>query len=237
MKSQSAPTLALVVARGGSKSIPRKNLAPLAGRPLIAWSIEAARQCDAAGRVVVSTDDPEIAAVARTFGAETPFVRPPELARDETPTMPVVLHALRWLDQHEGYRPDRVLLLQPTSPLRTSQDIAAAISLADDRGAESVVSVTPASSHPYLTKRITAAGLLEDFVAHPPVERRQDLEPAYALNGAIYLALRSLLVDHETFYAPRTYAYVMPPERSIDVDTPWELHLCELVLRDRLGRD
>ena len=237
MKVRSASTLALVVARGGSKSIPRKNIAPLGGKPLIAWTIEAALACPKVGRVVVSTDDQEIAAVARKFGAETPFMRPAELAQDATPTMPVVVHALHWLDSNEGHRPELVLLLQPTSPLRTAADIDSALTIAGDRSAESVVSVTEAPSHPYLLKRVTEDGLLEDFIRHPPVDRRQDLEPAYALNGAIYLGSRQHVLAHESFYADKTHAYVMPRERSIDVDTPWDLYLCELILRARHGRD
>jgi CMP-N,N'-diacetyllegionaminic acid synthase len=224
-----------VVARGGSKSIPRKNLARLAGRPLIAWTIEAALRCRAVDRVVVSTDDDEIAAVARAQGAEAPFLRPPDLAQDDTPTMPVVIHALRWLEVEQGYLPDVVLLLQPTSPLRTADDITSAMALAHERSADSVVSVSTALSHPYLAKRITTDGRLEDFMAHPKVERRQDLEPAYSLNGAIYLARRAHLLETQTFYGPKTYAYVMPPERSLDVDTPWDLHVCDLILRDMYG--
>ena len=237
MTSQgAAANLALVVARGGSASIPRKNLALLAGKPLIAWTIEAALRCKAIDRVVVSTDDEEIAAVAHEHGAETPFMRPPELARDDTPTMPVVLHALHQLNT-EGYVPDAVVLLQPTSPLRTSEDIAAAIALAHERSADSVVSVSPTPSHPHLAKRVTADGRLEDFMAHPPVVRRQELEPVYALNGAIYLTRLEILLEKQTFYGPKTYAYVMPPERSIDVDTPWDLHLCDLVLGNLRGGD
>jgi CMP-N-acetylneuraminic acid synthetase len=186
--------------------------------------------------VVVSTDDEEIAAVARQHGAETPFIRPPELARDDTPTMPVVLHALQRLND-EGYVPGGVVLLQPTSPLRTSDDIAAAVTLAQERSADSVVSVSLASSHPHVAKRISADGRLEDFMAHPPIVRRQDLEPIYALNGAIYLIRREPLLERQTFYGPKTYAYVMPPERSIDVDTEWDLHLCDLILGDLRGRD
>lgn len=236
MNANSAPNLALVVARGGSKSIPRKNLAPLAGRPLIIWTIEAALRCPTLNRVVVSTDDEEIAAVSRTHGADAPFIRPAELARDDTPTMPVVTHALKWLADEQGYIPDRVMLLQPTSPLRTSEDITAALALADERRADSVISVSKAHTHPHLAKRITREGLLVDFMDHPAVERRQDLEPVYALNGAIYLAERSLLLEKQSFYGRRTYAYVMTPERSIDVDTPWDLHLCDLLLRDMYGR-
>jgi CMP-N,N'-diacetyllegionaminic acid synthase len=234
---ESAPTLALVVARGGSKSIPRKNLAPLAGKPLIAWTIEAALQCRVPLRVVVSTEDEEIARAATSFGAAIPFVRPAELAEDKTPTMPVVMHALECLEVDSGYVPERVLLLQPTSPLRTADDIDAAVELADKHDALSVVSVSRSYQHPHLMKRITGEGLLEDLATHPAVDRRQDIEDAYVLNGAIYLTQRSHLTSELSFYADRTYAYVMPPERSIDVDDPWQLRLCQLILRDRLGRD
>ena len=224
-----------MVARGGSKSFPRKNLAPLAGRPLIAWTIEAALRCRAVDRVVVSTDDDEIAAVARAQGAEVPFLRPPELAQDDTPTMPVIVHALRWLETEQGYLPDAVVLLQPTSPLRTADDITDAVALAHQHSADSVVSVSVAWSHPHLAKRIAADGRLEDFAPHPKVERRQDLEPAYSLNGAIYYSRRTNLLEAQSFYGPKTYAYVMPPERSLDVDTPWNLHLCDLILRETYG--
>ena len=230
MNAVRAHNLALVVARGGSKSVPRKNLATLAGKPLIAWTVEAALACPQAGRVVVSTDDAEIAEVSRSLGAETPFARPAHLARDETPTLPVVLHALETLHA-ERFDPEWVILLQPTSPLRTADDIAAAIALAADRR-ESVVSVTPSPSHPHLMKRISRGGWLEDYSEHAPVERRQDLDPVYALNGAIYIATRDHLTRTGSFYSDHTYPYVMPPQRSIDVDTEWDLHLCELILKD-----
>ena len=185
--------------------------------------------------MVVSTDDDEIAAVSRTLGAEVPFLRPPELAQDSTPTMPVIMHALRWLEDEQGYVPDAVVLLQPTSPLRTTDDITGAIALARERSADSVVSVSLAWSHPHLMKRIAGDGRLEDFMNHPKFERRQDLEPVYSLNGAIYLARAAPLMEHQTFYGPSTFAYVMPPERSLDVDTPLDLHLCDLILRDLYG--
>jgi CMP-N,N'-diacetyllegionaminic acid synthase len=232
-----AATLALVPARGGSKSIPRKNLATLAGKPLLSWTIEAALRSSAAPRVVVSTEDDEIAEIARGLGADVPFRRPRALARDETPSLPVTIHALRWLADNERYSPQRVLLLQPTSPLRTADDIDAAIDIAEKHDGAGVVSVSPSAQHPYLAKRVTDDGLLEDFAEHPRLDRRQDLMPAFALNGAIYLTPAQWLVSHESFYAEKTYAYVMPVERSIDVDEPWDLHLCELILRDRLARD
>ena len=132
--------LGLIPARGGSKALPHKNIRQFAGKPLIAWTIETALACPMLDRTIVSTDDPEIADVSRHWGAEVPFLRPAELARDDTPGIEPVLHAVRWLGENEGYRPDYVMVLQPTSPLRTTEDIEAAIQLARDRQADGVVS-------------------------------------------------------------------------------------------------
>lgn len=224
--------IGLITARGGSKSMPRKNIAPLAGKPLIAWTIEAARASRLLSRILVSTDDGEIAQVAAAWGAEVPFTRPAELAGDATPHVLVVEHAIRWLEEAEGSRPHYMLLLQPTSPLRSAEDIDAAIALAEEREAIAVVSVSPMERHPYLSKRILANGTLADFITSDIAYlRRQDLPPAYALNGALYLnRCDSLLRDH-SFLPPGTLGYVMPPERSLDVDTPWDFHLIELVLQ------
>jgi CMP-N-acetylneuraminic acid synthetase len=227
------PHLALILARGGSKGVPRKNLAKVAGRPLIAWTIAAALAVRTPLRVVVTTDCPEIARVARSLGAEVPFLRPAELARDDSPGMPPILHALEWLQAHEGYRPATVLCLQPTSPLRTAADIDRAFALLEERGADSVVSVTRANPHPFLVKRLTDDGCLEDFILpDQPRERRQDYPPAYALNGAIYLTRTEIVRAQGTMFPAGTVALVMPPERSLDVDTLWDLHLANLILKD-----
>lgn len=223
--------VAIVPARGGSKGVPGKNLALLAGRPLIAHTIEAARKAAQIGRVIVSTDSQEIADVALEEGAEVPFLRPAELARDDMPTMPVILHAVMWLAEQEDYRPEHILLLQVTSPLRTAQDIDAAISMAAERQADAVVSVCEAAVHPYWVKTVGEDGKLADFLKlDRACTRRQDLPAAYALNGAIYLGRRSVLVERQTWYTDRTYAYVMPAERSLEIDTPWDLRLAELIV-------
>ena len=222
----------LIAARGGSKGIPRKNIKPLAGKPLIAWTIEAAQQSQALSRLILSTDDEEIADVGRRFGAEVPFLRPLPLAADDTLAIDVVEHALDWLAKDQDCRPDYLLLLQPTSPLRTSEDIIGAIHLAEEHNAEAVVSVCPADSHPFLIKRLTEQGTLEDFVSTDQVDlRRQALPPAYALNGAIYLNRPSSLMTHRSFLPPGTHAWEMPPERSVDIDTPWDFRLAELLLK------
>lgn len=231
--------LALVPARGGSKAIPRKNLAPLAGRPLIAWTLEAARKSPELDRVVVSTDDEEIAGEARRCGAEAPFRRPPELARDETPTLDVVFHALRWLEERQGYRPDHLLLLQPTSPFRTPEDIREAVGLARKTGADSVVGVCPVlHDHPHFLMRINDGGLVEPYDGTRAVPlRHQEIPPVYALNGAIYLARRETLLARRSWFGGQTRPYVMPVERSMDIDTPWEMYLADLIMRDRVRRE
>jgi CMP-N,N'-diacetyllegionaminic acid synthase len=230
--------LGLITARGGSKGIPRKNMAILAGKPLIAWTIEAALHSHKLGRVIVSTDDPEIAQVSREWGAEVPFMRPPELAQDDSPHIAVVLHTVHWVASQQGTVPDYVMLLQPTSPLRSSVDIDAVIGLALEKNADSIVSVCLTREHPYLSKTVTPDGRLLDLVPKPKgYLQRQDLPPVYSLNGAIYLARCDTLLERETFYTGRTFAYIMPPERSLDVDTYWDLYLVDLILKDALRHE
>jgi N-acylneuraminate cytidylyltransferase/CMP-N,N'-diacetyllegionaminic acid synthase len=232
--------LAIIPARGGSKGVPRKNVCLLAGKPLIAWTIEAAKQSDLLDRIVLSTDAEYITEVAQTYGINVPFLRPVELAQEDTPGIAPVLHAVSWLEQNESYYPDYVLVLQPTSPFRTSSDIDAAIRLAQQNQADGVVSVVPVHQHPYWTKCISDDGRLVDFL---PLEkdypRRQDLPPVYALNGAIYLVKREVLLEQQTYYTERTFAYIMPPERSLDIDTSWDLYLAGLIFDDRYkhGKD
>lgn len=232
----SPQVLTLVTARGGSKGVPRKNLAPVAGKPLIAHTILAARAASGLDRVIVSTDDAEIADVARRYGAEVPFLRPAELARDDTPGIAPVLHALQWLEQEEDCRPAYVLLLQPTSPLRTAQDIEDAVRLARERDADSVIGVCEAKAHPYVAMKLGVDGALQSYLdldfddLQKKYPRRQDLPAAYLVNGALYLTRRDVLLNEKSFYGKRTYGYVMPAERSLDVDTAWDLELANLIL-------
>ena len=226
--------LGIIAARGGSKGLPGKNILPLAGKPLIAYTIEAAATSTLLDRTIVSTDNRQIAEVARQWGAEVPFMRPAELAADDTLSFPVLLHGLDWLARHDGYVPSHVMLLQPTSPLRTAEDIDAAIRVARERGADSVVSCTPVGHrHPYWMKKLTDDGRMVDFM---PVERfpyrRQELPPAYALNGAIYLAKGRRLLEMGTWFSDRSYPYLMPEERSLDIDSPLDLRVAELLLAE-----
>jgi CMP-N-acetylneuraminic acid synthetase len=230
----SLQVLGMIPARGGSRGVRRKNIAPLAGKPMIAWTIETALRSPSLSRVLVSTNDQEIAEKAQSFGAEVPFLRPAELARDETPGVEPVLHAVRWLATNEDYRPDYVMLLQPTSPLRTTEDVEAAVDIVREKDCDSVVSVTAAAGHPYWMKQISADGSLSDFLESGiKYSRRQDLPPAYELNGAIYLIRRQRLLAKESLCPPGTLAYVMPPDRSLDIDSPWDFHVADLILRNQ----
>ncbi len=224
--------LMLVPARSGSKGVPRKNLALLAGRPLISHTVAAARMAmrmfdQPSFRLVLSTDEEEIARVAREWGAEVPFLRPAELARDESPTYEVVLHALDALKSQEGYEPNAVILLQSTSPLATAEDICNALRLFWEN-ADPVVSVT-ANEHPlewsYYLQEDRLQPLTQDVAA-----RRQEARATYRLNGAIYIASVEQLRKERSFLTPRMRPYVMPPERSIDIDSTFDLLVAETLL-------
>lgn len=234
MKNQeinSHTCIALITARGGSKGIHRKNIIPLAGKHLIAWTIEAALCTQLVSRLIVSTDDKEIADISMKYGAEVPFLRPTELAQDDTPHIDVVIHALKWLMEHDGILPDYLLTLQPTSPLRTAKDLDGVIGEAYRKNAEAVVAVSEMHHHPYLTRKISDVGLLELFMPCPlAYPRRQDLPPAYFINGAAFLNQCDSLLTKKTFYPKEMYPYIMPQERSIQIDTPFDMKLAEFLL-------
>lgn len=217
--------LAVVTARGGSKGLPRKNLLPFRGAPLIAWTIRAAQAAPAIDRLILSSDDPEIMETARALGCEAPFRRAPELASDTAGSIDVLLDAA---DRVPGH--DIVVLLQPTSPLRTAADIEATLAVMAETGAPGAVSVSEAPCHPYLIFRRDAAGRLSPFVEKPADMgwRRQDLPPAYRVNGAVYAAdLAWLRAERTLCKAGETAAYEMPVERSIDIDTLEDLQAAE----------
>lgn len=228
--------LAVITARGGSTTLPRKNILPFCDKPLIAYTIEAALDARTAGapidRIIVSTDDAEIAEISRRFGAEVPFMRPPELARADTPSLPVVQHAVDFYEKG-GLRYDWILLLQPTSPLRTSEDIVVALELVRPPGTTAVVSVTSANaSHPKKL-RLIENGLLKPFQAdglHPM--RRQDFAfDVYRTNGAIYMVSRDVLMQEGSFYGSCARPLLMPAERSIDIDTQLDFEMAEFLYR------
>lgn len=219
--------LAIIPARGGSKGIPRKNVTLLGGKPLIAWTIEAARNSRYLDRCILSSEDSEIIEVAQQWECEVPFVRPVELAADTTPGIDPILHALTALPEQYDY----LVLLQPTSPLRSSLDIDSAIETVIAGPFPACVSVTQVAKSPRWMYRQEQRGQLVPFLSDKDdVATRQELEKLYLLNGAVYVAQVEWFLKEKSFLTGETVAYVMPEERSVDVDTPIDLKLCELLL-------
>lgn len=231
--------LALVPARGGSKGVPRKNLQLLGGRPLVAHAVDVARAAGLTDRVVCSTDDPEIAAVARAAGAEVPFLRPADLAADASEDWPVFMHALDFLDSHEGWVPDIVVNLRPTSPLRRPSHVDAAIRLLLDTGADSVKAVCLARQHPHKMWLRQPGGGLEPFLKTPfRLERGPDvpralLEDVYWQNGLVDVTRREVILEQRVMIGRRVAGLVTEAVDSIDIDTPLDLALAELLLARR----
>jgi CMP-N-acetylneuraminic acid synthetase len=227
-----ATVLTLIPARGGSKGLPGKNIRPFLGKPLIARTIDAARDSKLAGRIVVSTDDAEIARVSQQSGAEVPFLRPEEIASDASPVLAAALHALDWFDTHQGWKPDWLLLLQPTSPLRCSDDIRRAFELVQSSDADAVVAVSETKSHPFWVKTLDSSGYLRPFVdGQTAPARRQDLPPAFALNGLLYLVRVSTLREESAFCPQKTLPLVIPSARSFDIDSEEDFLIAEFASR------
>jgi CMP-N,N'-diacetyllegionaminic acid synthase len=231
--------LGVIPARGGSKGIPRKNLVPLGGRPLIAHTCDAARASRSLTRVLVSTDDEEIFGIVQALGLETPFLRPLVLAADDTPMVDVLLDVIATLERRETYRPDAVVLLQPTSPFRRAEHVDAAVDLLASSGADSVVSVVPVPHQftPSSLMRLEGSRLL------PAVEgelrlRRQDKPHLFARNGPAVVAVRTtMLVQRRTLYGPDTRPLIMSREDSLDIDDDYDLQLAELLMAARDAKE
>ncbi|MDP9341272.1 MAG: acylneuraminate cytidylyltransferase family protein [Actinomycetota bacterium] len=235
-----ARTLAVIPARGGSKGVPRKNVRPVLGRPLLAYTVDTALASrDLFHDVVLSTDDEEIAEVGRSLGLEVPFLRPPELAGDSVPMVPVLQHAVLFVERRDGFRMDWVLLLQPTEPFRTVEDVEAAIRLAGEGGCDSVISVVQVLAvHPILMKRIEGDRLLPYCVEEREGTRRQDYDPpAYMRNGAVYLTRRDVLMERGSVWGDVIRPMVMPPDRSVSVDSELDLKLVEIMMAERAGQE
>jgi CMP-N-acetylneuraminic acid synthetase len=232
--------LGLIPARGGSKSIPRKNIALLAGRPLLAYTCEAALGSRSLTRTVLSTDDEEIAQVGRECGVEVPFSRPTHLASDDAPSILVARHAVDWLAKHQNWITDIIVLLQPTSPLRQTHHIDEALRLMEQTGADTVVSVVPVPHRfsPYSLMKIEE-GCLKDFWQDPlPFDRfrRQDLPMLFARNGpAVLASLARVIIYSNSFYGERVAPYEMSEQDSLDIDTSCDLELAERLIVARFG--
>ena len=220
--------LAIIPARGGSKTIPRKNIKLLNGKPLIYYTIKESIKSKYLGRIIVSTEDKEISEISKKYGAEV-IERPEELAKDETPTIDVIFHVLQV--QAENFEPGLVVLLQPTSPLRNAQDIDNAIELFLKNDCESVVSVCEVEHSLYWSFEIENRYLKPIFGGKYLNMRRQDLPKVYTPNGAIYVSTPEILRKYKSFYCSKTIPYIMPPERSVDIDNEIDFMLAELLMR------
>jgi len=227
--------LAIIPARGGSKGLPGKNTKKINGKPLIEYTIEAAIASKLINRIIVSTDDQEIAEVAIKAGAEVPYLRPEYLARDDSKVIDTCLYVLAKLKE-EDYIPDAVILLQPTSPLRTSIHIKEAVEVFLEKKADSVISVCDSNYSPSLLTKIDSNGILIPVLdSYDIFNNRQALEKVYKLNGAIYIIKTSLLIKNKSFFGKRTYPYIMPVEASIDIDTYFDFNLAAMLQKKNGG--
>lgn len=224
--------LCIIPARGGSQGVPRKNIKRIAGKPLIAWTIELALDVKGLSDVVVSTDDVEIARIAEFYGAKVPFVRPAKLSNSTASGEDVLVHALVECQRLYGMTYDWVLYLQPTSPLRGKEDILGAINMAK-KGVDAIVSVNEVTEPPQWMKRIEGDGTMVDFLGELSCgPDRQSLELPYILNGAIYMVRSEVLLQGKGIYGGVTKALKMSKERSVDIDTPFDFRLAEILLSE-----
>lgn len=220
--------LTLIPARGGSKGLPGKNIRPFHGKPLVTRTIETALDSLLAGRILVSTDDEEIAQISKDSGAEVPFLRPAEMAIDASPVLSAAIHALDWLEANDGWKAEWLLLLQPTSPLRTSKDIRDAFVLLESNQADAVVSVNETKSHPFWAKTRDESGFLRPFIeGQVAPARRQDLPPAFALNGLLFLVRVSALRSEGAFCPASTLPLFISSSRSLDIDSELDFLIAE----------
>lgn len=208
--------LAIIPARGGSKGLPRKNILEVNGKPLLAWTIETAKKSHLIDRLILSSEDDEIISTAHKWGCEVPFRRPPELAGDETSSVEVVLHAANNLDRQYDY----IVLLQPTSPLRTAEDIDSCIEKCHHCRVPSCVTITESEKNPAWMFHLDQFQHLQSVQPpHPLSSRRQDYQPVYVLNGAVYVVEWEWFKKNMKFIDTQSIGHIMPRDRSLDIDT------------------
>jgi CMP-N-acetylneuraminic acid synthetase len=229
--------LAIVPARGGSKGLPGKNIRPICGKPLIAWTIEKALKSRYLDTVLVTTDSAEIAAVARTAGAHVPFTRPPELASDTASTYDVIRHAVAYLKENEGHSYDYIVLLEPTSPLREDDDIdnmlESLLRQADEF--DSIVSVGEVTEHPSIMKRLVGPRMEPFCPDLPQTTRRQDNAAAYFPFGVAYIAKTDVLLEENTFYTRRCTHYEIKRYQNYEIDDIYNFLCVEAVMKHEWG--
>ena len=231
--------LGVIPARGGSKGIPNKNIKLLNGKPLIYYSILEGLQSTVISDLIVSTDDKEIKKIAENFGANCPFIRPSDLSNDTALAIPTIQHALFFMEKMKKFKYDYVVMLQPTSPLRTSTDIDKAIDMLIKSGSDGIISVVNVdNNHPMKMKKFLGkdqvSGKMVDY-EKPPVENcpRQKLPPVFIVNGAIYATKRNVLINDNSFQGQYCEGYVMSPERSINIDTIYDFYIAEKLMKGK----
>ncbi|RYL95806.1 acylneuraminate cytidylyltransferase family protein [Sporolactobacillus sp. THM7-4] len=223
--------LTIIPARAGSKGIPNKNIRLINGKPLLAWSIESSLHCNKIKHTIVSTDSNKIAQISRDYGAEVPELRPSGLAQDETPTEPVLIHVLERLEIQENYRPDAVILLQPTSPFRKPDSLKKAIGLFEKQQADSLLSVCP--NHHFFWKNSDDPDPLYPFQSRP---RRQDIRPQdqwFRENGSIYITKTEILKKYKNRLGGKIVLFVMSEEESYEIDSEIDFKINELILKEK----
>ncbi len=229
--------IGVIPARGGSKSIPRKNIKILRGKPLVAYTIEEAKKSKYLTHLVVSTEDEEIKNISLKYGAEVPFLRPKELATDDALAIPTVQHTVITIEKIKNIKYDYVIMLQPTTPLRETEDIDKALAMLIEADADGIISVVDVDNwHPMKMKKFDENSYLIDYQT-PPVENppRQILPKVYMVNGAIYATKRDIFMEKNTFKGEKCLGYIMPPKRSVNIDTEIDFLIAEYYLRKKDG--
>ena len=221
--------LGIIPARGGSKGVPGKNIKPLDGKPLIAWTIKAAKESKYLDRLILSSDSLAIIKVAKQYGCNVPFVRPSELSQDETPGISPVLHVIEQVPDYEY-----IVLLQPTSPFRSAGDIDRCIEICLEQYGKACISVSEVKENPSWMYHIQENKILSPLLDAPLITRRQNLPKVYKINGAVYVAKAKWLQKSRSFMGVNTVAYVMPHERSLDIDTPFDFRIAEMLVDEHL---
>lgn len=225
--------LAIIPARGGSKGIPKKNIKAVSGKPMINYTIEAAKECDYIDKVIVSTDDEEIAEISMKEGAIVPFLRPDELATDDAELIDVVMHAIEFYER-KAERYDIIVLLQPTSPLRTSEDLQKALEYYMRKGEKSLLSISEVSEHPVIMRQFNGENELEKMVEEDGDGNPPESKKYYKVNGAIFINSMSELSE-KTRFEDNVMGYVLSKEHGIDIDAPEDVVVAEYYLSQKCG--
>lgn len=226
----------IILARGGSKGIPRKNLADLNGKPLVAYMIEKALKISYESDVVLSTEDPEIAEVGKKYGALVPFLRPMELAEDHVHSLPVVQHALLEMEKIRGFIYDLVVYLQPTAPLCRVEDIEECVKcLIEEQNFQSAVTAVKVATHPFKMKRVVNGNQLVNFIdqGFEDMRPRQELPPVYRRSGAVYASRRSVIMEHQSLIGDPCKAIFVPEDTAVDIDSPVDLALVRYLMKNK----